>query len=164
MTVEMHRPFSADRVSAQGTNVTVEATAEECAALAARMNLPAILSLRCRLHLEADGESAVNVAGHLVAKVTQVCVVSLDEFDATVEERFKVRFVPSGKEVEDDDPETIDEIPYEGRLIDLGEAVSEQLGLALDPYPRMPGAALPVDDGAGALNPFAALAVLKRKQ
>ena len=28
-------------------------------------------------------------------------------------------------------------------MLDLGEAASEQLALALDPFPRKPGAALP---------------------
>jgi uncharacterized metal-binding protein YceD (DUF177 family) len=101
--------------------------------------------------------------GHLTAVVVRTCVVSLDEFEAKVEERFKIRFVPSGQETDDDDPESIDEIPYEGRLIDIGEAVAEQLGLALDPYPRKPGAELPSELGAEDSGPFAALAKLKKK-
>ena len=37
----------------------------------------------------------------------------------------------------------IDEIPYQVGKIDLGEAAAEQLGLVLDPYPRMDGVAMP---------------------
>ena len=36
-------------------------------------------------------------------------------------------------------------------MIDLGEAAAEQLGLALDPYPRMPGVEMP--DGRGRTGP-----------
>ena len=36
-------------------------------------------------------------------------------------------------------PTPIDEIPYEGDRIDLGEATVEQLALGLDPFPRRPG-------------------------
>ncbi len=52
--------------------------------------------------------------------------------------------------------------------IDLGEAVAQQLAIALDPYPRAPGAALPEELRAGAggaraaEGPFAALESLKR--
>ena len=62
----------------------------------------------------------------------------------------------------DDAPE-----PIEGGIIDLGEAVAQQLALALDPYPRAPGAAILPEIGvnAGAAvarspepGPFAALA------
>ena len=77
------------------------------------------------------------------AAVTQTCVVSLDDFNATVEEVFQARFVPSGDESDDIDPESEDELPFEGNLIDLGEAAAEQLALALDPYPRLPGVELP---------------------
>ncbi len=52
--------------------------------------------------------------------------------------------------------------------IDLGEAVAQQLALALEPYPRAPGAALPEEPCArtggarAAEGPFAALESLKR--
>ncbi len=52
--------------------------------------------------------------------------------------------------------------------IDLGEAVAQQLAIALDPYPRAPEAALPEEPRAGAggaraaEGPFAALESLKR--
>ena len=41
--------------------------------------------------------------------------------------------------------------------IDLGEAAAEQLALALDPYPRAPGAVLEMEEEPEAA-PFAALA------
>jgi hypothetical protein len=56
-----------------------------------------------------------------------------------------------------------DEIPSENGVVDLGEAVAEQLALALDPYPRAPGAAMPeeTDDAAAERHPMAALAKLR---
>ncbi|MDB5401383.1 MAG: hypothetical protein JWQ55_3401, partial [Rhodopila sp.] len=50
-----------------------------------------------------------------------------------------------------------DEIPFDANLIDLGEAAAEQLGLALDPYPRMPGVELPLAEDEPNPHPFAAL-------
>ena len=70
--------------------------------------------------------------------------------------------MPDGTEAEDDDPEAPDDIPYGGGSIDLGEAAAEQLALALDPYPRRPGAVLAETTAAADRSPFAALARLQR--
>jgi len=157
MTPEFHRPLSLDRIGPKGLDVTVEATPAECAALAVRMNLPAVLTLSCTYHLLREGRDRVLARGVLRATVTQTCVVSLDDFDATVEDVFQVRFVPSGEEADDIDPDSDDEIPFEGNTIDLGEAAAEQLGLVLDPYPRMPGVEMPAIEDEPEPHPFAAL-------
>lgn len=164
MNPEMSRPVDAALVPQSGTDVNLEATAAECLALANRMGIPAVRSLTCAFHLTPEGDHAVLAVGHLRAAVVQTCVVSLEDFDTVVNERFTVRFVPSGAETDDDDPDSPDEIPFKSGTIDLGEAAAEQLGLALDPYPRKPGAVLP-DDALGhePTNPFAALAALRRK-
>lgn len=157
MNPECHRPLSLDRIGTLGLDMTVEANAAERAALAVRMNLPAILSLSCVFHLIRESRDKVLARGVLRAAVTQICVVSLEEFDATIEEVFQVRFVPAGEESDDIDPESDDEIPFEGNAIDLGEAMAEQLGLALDPYPRMPGIEMPEIEDEPEPHPFAAL-------
>lgn len=157
MTPELRRPLSLDRIGPQGLDMTVEATPAECAALAERMKLPAVLALSCTFHLIREGRDAVLARGVLRAEVTQTCVVSLEDFDAPVEEVFQVRFVPSGEEADDIDPDSDDEIPFEGNQIDLGEAAAEQLGLALDPYPRMPGVEMPAAEDDPDPHPFAAL-------
>ncbi len=162
MISEFPRPVSLDRIGAHGLDMTVRATAAECAALAERMKVPAVGELTCVFLLIRESRDVVAARGHLHAVVTQTCVVSLEDFEATVEEVFQVRFVPAGEETDDIDPEADDEIPYEGNIIDLGEAAAEQLGLALDPYPRMPGAELPDADDAARPHPFAALAGLRR--
>ena len=157
MIPEFSRPLSLDRIGVQGLDMTIEATKAECAALAERMNLPAVLALSCVFHLIRESRDKVLARGVLRARVTQTCVISLDDFDATLEEVFQVRFVPSGEETEDVDPDSDDEIPFEGNLIDLGEAAAEQLGLALDPYPRMPGVEMPEVEEDPDRHPFAAL-------
>jgi uncharacterized metal-binding protein YceD (DUF177 family) len=157
MTPEFQRPLSLERIGPQGLDLTVKATPAECAALAVRMNLPAVLAVSCAFHLTRDGRDVVLARGALRAKVTQTCVVSLDDFDAPVEEVFQVRFVPVGQETDDMDPESDDEIPFEGNVIDLGEAAAEQLGLALDPYPRMLGVEMPAVEDEPEQHPFAAL-------
>lgn len=157
MNPEFHRPLSLDRIGQLGLDMTVEATAAECAALAERMNLPGVLAVSCTFHLIRESRDKVAARGVLRARVTQTCIISLDDFDAAVEEVFQIRFVPSGEETDDIDPESEDEIPFDGNMIDLGEAASEQLGLALDPYPRMPGVEMPEVSDDPEPHPFAAL-------
>jgi uncharacterized metal-binding protein YceD (DUF177 family) len=163
MIRELHRPVAIERVGRTGLGVTAEANAAECAALAQRMNLPAVLSLVCEFRLERDIAGDLLAYGRLTARVVQTCVVSLEDFNATIEERFTLRCVPDGKESDDIDPEAPDEISYADGILDLGEAAAEQLALALDPYPRAPGAVLPEVPDEPAEQPFDGLGALRRR-
>jgi uncharacterized metal-binding protein YceD (DUF177 family) len=164
MTPELHRPVLISKIGPEGFDLLIEASETECAGLAERMQIPAVRGLTCRFHLYRESDSVVVADGHLHADVVQTCIVSLDDFDAVVDETFRVRFVPAGEESDDLDPEADDEIPYEGDVLDLGEAAAEQLGLVLDPYPRMPNAALPELEEDPEPHPFAALAALRNRQ
>lgn len=148
MKPELHRPVSVAEIGSSGLDTMVEASPAECVALARRMRVPAVLSFSCRFHLVRAVGGVVAARGRLLASVVRTCVVSLDDFEAAVEEDFRVRFVPSGTETDNPDPEAEDEIPFAGTVIDLGEAAVEQLALALDPYPRKPGAELPESEPA----------------
>ena len=157
MIPEFHRPLSLDRIGPHGLDMTIKASDAECAAMAIRMQLPAVSAVSCVFHLIREGRDKILARGVLRAVVTQICVISLDDFEVVMEEVFQVRFVPSGEESDDIDPESEDEIPFEGNVIDLGEAASEQLGLALDPYPRMPGVEMPAAEDETDPHPFAGL-------
>jgi uncharacterized metal-binding protein YceD (DUF177 family) len=157
MTSEFHRLVSLDRIGLLGLDITVEATAAECSALAERMKIPAVVALSCTFHLIRESRDKVLARGVLRAEVTQTCVITLDDFNAPTEEVFQIRFVPSGEDSDDIDPDSDDELPFDGNVIDLGEAAAEQLGLALDPYPRMPGVQMPPVEEEPDDHPFAAL-------
>lgn len=166
MTPELYRPLAVEQIGPAGLDFEVRADAAECAALAARMAVPAVAELLCRFRLTALPGGLVLAEGHLRAQVARECVVTLETFAAPTEERFRLRFVPAGSETPGmgaggDDPESDDEIGYDAGTIDLGEATAEQLALALDPYPRKPGAALPEIADETPELPFAALARLK---
>jgi uncharacterized metal-binding protein YceD (DUF177 family) len=161
---ELHRPVRVARIGPDGFDLVVEATAAECLALAERMLIPAVRGLTCGFRLLREGESVVVAQGRLHADVVQTCIVSAEDFDTTVDEEFRVRFVPAGDETDEPDPESDDEIPYEGDVLDLGDAAAEQLGLALDLYPRMPGATLPETEAEADPHPFAALAALRDRE
>ncbi len=138
---EMPRPFPTARIGA-GAVFVVDAKPAECQALARRMGLEAILALSCRFDLRRGESDAVSATGTLRARVRQVCVVTLEPFEADVAEDFTLRFVPEGQESDELDIESADEVTYAGGVLDLGEAAAEQLALALDPFPRKPGAEL----------------------
>ncbi|MBV9537617.1 MAG: DUF177 domain-containing protein [Acidisphaera sp.] len=164
MSPELSRPIAADRIGAAGLTTTVEATAAELPLIAARLKIPALVSLSCAWTLArgADTERGEVVGeGDLHARVVQTCIVSGDDFEAEVSERFRIRFVRAGTETETE-VDADDEVPYQAGSIDLGEAAVEQLALDLDPYPRKPGAALPSDTADAAPSPFAALAERSR--
>ena len=163
MTPEITRPYPRDRIG-NGAMFVVEATAAERAALALRMGLPDVRSLHCDFDLHRPQAGRIVAKGRLRAQVTQNCVLSLESFDVEIDEVFEVCFVPSGTESDELDLERVDEVPYEGDTLDLGEAASEQLALALDPFPRKPGATVPEegrdDEPKG---PFAALERLRER-
>lgn len=101
------------------------------------------------------------------AQVIQACVVSLDPVEAVLEVPFHRLFGPSEASERDVQilPEDADPPdPLIGGAIELGEAVAEELGLALDPFPRKPGAEFrSAEEGEPRGNPFASLAKLKEK-
>lgn len=156
--MELSRPVALDRIGPQGTVVNVEAGGAELEAVAARLRVPSVSRLGCTFRLRRIGPSLIEAQGTLQAAVEQVCVVTLDAFVQELREEFTVHFVPSGTEDDEPEPDAVDQIPYGGSAIDLGEAAVEQLALALDPYPRKPGAALPEAAQDEPSGPFTVLA------
>ena len=156
MTVELSRLFAVDRMG-EAARMTVEADASEREAVARRLGVQDVASLVCHFRLRRWEGATVHAEGSLAARVTQVCVVSTDSFTTDVAEDFVVHFVPEGTESDSIDLDEPDEIPYAGAVIDLGEATTEQLALALDPFPKKPGAELPGEAEDAPEGPFAAL-------
>lgn len=157
---EFSRPFPLGSVGPDGRREVLEADEAERAALAARFGIPAVESLRAELRLRPEADGAVRAEGRLAAEVVQSCVVTLEPVAQRVEEAVALRLLPAGLEPRDD-PDEPDEIPSRNGVVDLGEAVAEQLALALDPYPRAPGAVLPAEAADEAERPMAALAKLR---
>lgn len=140
----------------------VEATEEECAALAERFDLRGLSGLKAQVEIRrVAGGEVIRIAGNLEAEVVQACVVSLRDVPAEVRGAFETFFTENPVDEEDDDaPEMI-----QGGYIDLGEVVAQYLSLELDPYPRAPGvnlAAQLAEAGiAGKANPFSVLEGVK---
>lgn len=160
--LEFHRPLALGRVGPEGRAEVLEATPAEREALARRLGIPGVEALRAELRLSPEPDGAVRAEGRLEAAVVQECVVTLEPVPQRVAEAFAVRLLPAGREPADG-PDDLDEIATEGDVADLGEMVAEQLALALDPYPRAPGAELPAEARDETSGAFAALAALRQQ-
>jgi len=163
---EFFRPISVSRLPPSGS-FEISASEQEREALARRFHLVAIERLVAVLQLTRLAGDAVRLDGRLDAAVVQSCVVTLEPVATEVAEAFTLIYAPPTPH-----GDTVELAPEEepvealvGDTIDLGEAVAQQLSLALDPYPHAPGAVLPeAASAASALedHPFAALARLKK--
>ena len=176
------RPIAVETVGDKGLRLELEAGPAECAALAEQDGLVALRDLRVEAEVARRGRDHFRVKGRVRAVVTQTCVVTLEPFEAQVEEPFEVEFAPEAEaeaayaramaeiEAAQDkaaalaaQPDPPD--PIVGGRIDLGALASEFLALGLDPYPRKPGARFEpvIEDASEPPSPFAALAKLKKE-
>ena len=168
---EFPRPLSLDRISTTQHREEITATDKERAALAERFGLLSLDSLTASFTLKRPRKDLVRVKGHVTAELAQACVVTLDPVQARIDERFEVDYLEgiqpavADLELDAEAPE-----PAPSGWIDLGELAAEQLGLALDPYPRKPGVEVPAEWKAEPTpepvaverpNPFAVLEKLK---
>ena len=162
---EFSRPVVIEPWPEGGIDVELCAEPEERRALARRFDLPEVASLHASGRLErVEGSGEIRFRGRLEAEVVQTCVVSLEPVPATIVEPVERRYrridaaavgtaaggVGAPLELAWTDEDEAE--PVAGRTIDLGEALAEEFALALDPYPRVPGAEALV---AGYLGPHA---------
>ncbi|WP_067732335.1 YceD family protein [Novosphingobium naphthalenivorans] len=154
----------------EGKAAHLEANEAERKALAKRFALVRVDSLSADLELHRSDERTVEARGRLKAHFVQPCAVSGEDLPVSVDEPLFFRFVPEMTGYQPDEEieltaDDCDEIEYTGSHFDLGEAVAQSLGLAIDPYLTGPeadaarkaaGIGTPEDQG-----PFAALKGLK---
>ena len=169
---EFSRPFKVADLHPDETVLSLSAESSEREALAARFGLIAIDRLEATVHLEPGRRGTVILSADYQADVVQACVVTLNPVPAALAGYFERAYSPDveidggpeEEELGEDDPPD----PIIDGQIDLGEAISEQLALDLDPFPRAPDAAFTgfsTDPDGGAdekrPNPFAVLSKLK---
>lgn len=154
---------------AEGKAPRLEPGEAERAAIAARFGLVRIDRMVAELELHRH-DRVVEARGRLQADFVQPCAVSAEDMDVSVDEALFFRFVPEATVYGADEEvelsaEEWDEIEYSGSHFDLGEAVTQSLGLAIDPFLAGPqadaarkaaGIGKPEEQGA-----FAALKGLK---
>ena len=144
--LEFSRLFDIHDVPPEGKTETLAATADECAAVAARFGVEAVASLSATVSVQPWKRNGFRVRGTATADVTQVCVVTLEPFEQAVSAGLDQVFVEGSSKLAAGDKEIVvsvddEDIGYihDGQ-IELGEFAVEALLLELDPYPRKPGA------------------------
>lgn len=171
---EFSRPIRIDQLPSKVSRHRLEADPAERAALALRFDLVALESLTAEIEVNPPTRRGlVRLQGRLQARVVQTCVVTLAPLAAVVEAPFSLTFGPA-PEAEDEEIDLVWDgedppDPIEDGKIDLGEVAAEHLALALDPFPRAPGASFDAPPGpdegpAPKASPFSALAALQQKK
>jgi uncharacterized metal-binding protein YceD (DUF177 family) len=169
---EFARPYSLDKLGDRSASMAIEANESERAALAKRFGVLGIEALSAKFKLKrVRAGRAVRLEGAVEGTLTQACVVTLAPVRQTVREKFVTLYVPEAdlKPIEMDGEggvtldaflgdEELEEALPEGPL-DLGEIAAQEFAVAIDPYPRSPGAAFRADWGAAPerVSPFADL-------
>jgi uncharacterized metal-binding protein YceD (DUF177 family) len=135
---EFSRPVSVLRLGTDAMTYPVNATGEERAALARRFDLVSLDHFAAEVTLSRHGGD-VRLAAEIVADIVQLCCLTLEPFASRMVDRstllYRRKAPPADLAVDDEDYEVL-----VGDEIDIGDAVAQQLSLALDPFPRAPGA------------------------
>ena len=166
---EFGRPVEVSRIGPSGLSLAIEADAAERERLARRLGLSELRRLHADVALQPRG-AGIALTATWVAEVVQDCVVTLDPVESKLGGTFELAYGPgeapeAEAEIELDLEVADPPEPIEGGRIDVGEAVVEQLALAIDPYPRKAGVEFepPAEEDETSENPFAALRGLKAK-
>lgn len=164
-------------------SIDISANTEQREKLCRRLGILGLKRLEGQFRLLPEMDDKILAEGEIRADATQACIITGEPVDEKINDKFRVRFIPLSLMPEDDilDIETllaedIDDIPHDGRALDLGEAIVEQLALCLTPYPRRHGAGLDdfvevtpaqredVENKNEKINSFSVLEKLKEKK
>ncbi len=177
-TVDPADPWHASVPVAQipetGLHREIDASAAARAAMAEIAGLREISSAHASFDLSLRSRGRVHVAGHVTARIGQTCVVTLDPIENDIDEEIDLIFAPEEQIAQATeelaagpaDGEAEPPEPIVGGTIDLGRLATDVLYLAIDPYPRKPGAVFEPRIAAADPedHPFAALKTLKPAQ
>jgi uncharacterized metal-binding protein YceD (DUF177 family) len=149
VTPEFSRLVALARIGRDGLRQEISATAAECEQLARRFGLLTLDGLAAVVELRRQDDAAIFLEAVFEAAFIQECVVTLEPVPGALSERFALVYGPP--DAAPDDSEAANDAPafepLTGGAIDIGEAVAQELSLALPEFPRHPEAALAA--GAG---------------
>ena len=141
---EFSHPVATLRLGSEPMVYELTADAGERAALARRFDIVALDHFGATVRLERRGRDIL-LSAEITADAVQLCGVTLEPFSSRISDAASVLYrrepPPDEFAAEGDDYELL-----AGDTIDIGEAVAQQLSLALPPFPRAPGASVPALD------------------
>ena len=161
-------PVRLDEIPETGLHLDIEADAAVRAAIATAAGVNEMPQLAAGFDVSRHGRDGLHVVGTVSARVCQTCVVTLDPVENEIAEGIDLVFVPASAlgplahevnlGIEPVEPPE----PLIDGVVDLGAVATEFLLLAIDPYPRKPGAVFePPHTADAGSRPFAALAALR---
>ncbi len=169
---EFSRVIDTAVLADEGQSFRYKASDTERASIASWLSLIDLRRLEATVDAVRVSEGGVRLKVAFEAEVVQSCVATLEAVSTCLQEAFELLYLPETRagsaapgaisvdvELDEDVPEVL-----VGDGIDAGAAITEHLVLALDPYPRKPGAIIdPAQPSAGEVRdgPFAALRDLK---
>jgi uncharacterized metal-binding protein YceD (DUF177 family) len=144
----------------------IEATPSEREKLSRRFDLLALDRLTAAVELRRQGDEVVVLEAALEAEFVQSCVVTLEPVAGVISDRFMLVYGPPEAEQRESGslPNEAAFEPLNGDVIDIGEAVAQELSLSLPVFPRHPDAKIDAETLVqSARSPFASLAHLKQR-
>lgn len=145
----------------------IEATANERKKLSRRFELLALDRLNAVVELRRQGDQVIVLEAAFRAEFVQTCVVTLEPVAGAISDRFMLVYGPAEAEQQEigslRDAAAFE--PLSGDVIDIGEAVAQELSLSLPVFPRHPDATVDIESLAESTeSPFIALARLKQRR
>ena len=162
---EFSRLVRLDRVGPQPFRQRIEATSDERERLARRFDLVSLDRLTAEVELYRQSGELIRLEASFEAEFVQCCVITLEPVVGSISDRFSLIYGPPEKE-----PTEIaaagDETAFEPLVadaIDIGEAVAQELSLALPLFPRDSAASMEIEFAEmPSAGPFESLAPLRR--
>jgi uncharacterized metal-binding protein YceD (DUF177 family) len=165
VTPEFSRLIPLARLGPEPFRQQIQATADERERLAARFGLVALDRLTATVTLRRQPGEIVLLEADFEAAFAQSCVITLEPVSDAVLGSFSLLYGPAeepGAELEPGPDDPVFEV-LNGGAIDIGEAVAQELSLALPEFPRHPDAVIDAADRAEPVDSaFAALARLRK--
>ncbi len=161
---EFSRRYGVERIGAAGIGFDISASAEERLALALRLELASLRRLEARGTIERRGAGQmIKVSCRVRAELEQVCVVTLEPVPAVLDMAVERLFLPVAADPALEvtlSPDLDEPDPLALPFLDVGEMVTEEVALALDPYPRAATADALLAEAAGEPEPEGPFAML----
>lgn len=169
MSADWAKPLRLHELGRGAVTLDLEPDAAQRAKIAHDLGLESLPSLTARVTVRPWLDGA-EITGRFTATVEQICSVSLDPFEQTLQGEIDVRAVPAGSDAAAADeggevaldpnaPDPPDVL--EGDTIDVAAYVVEHLSLEIDPFPRKPGVEFEYTPPTQEESPFAVLKKLK---
>lgn len=151
---ELSRKVILSELPPRGLELQLVPTERERALLAERLDILSLDRLEATLRISGERDSELFlVQGEVEATLVQHCVVTMEPVTTPIAFSFSRQLTtrePEGGQSTVIDPEAEDEPDYVADgIADVGEILTEELILALPPYPRTTEAAVPLAVSTG---------------